>query len=58
MLAGVELLPRTLNAHDLANRRPPRLNRNMSIAEMGSTKYTPGGSQTQQLVLFVLCCRV
>lgn len=43
MLPGVEALPRTLTPQDLANRRPPRLNRNMSIAEMGNSKYTPGG---------------
>lgn len=41
MLPGVEALPRTLQAQDLVLRPPPRLNRNMSIAEMGSSKYNP-----------------
>eukprot|EP00903_Cladosiphon_okamuranus_P012637 g11822.t2 len=39
MLPGVETLPRTLQPQDLVRRAPPRLNRNMSIAEMGSSKY-------------------
>eukprot|EP00904_Undaria_pinnatifida_P002447 jgi/Undpi1/12202/HiC_scaffold_5.g01878.m1 len=43
MLSGVHALPRTLSERDLLSRRPPRLNRNMSIAEMGSTKYQAGG---------------
>lgn len=41
MLPGVEALPRVLQPQDLVSRRPPRLNRNMSIAEMGTTKYDP-----------------
>ncbi|CAN0406792.1 unnamed protein product, partial [Ectocarpus fasciculatus] len=45
MLPGVEALPRTLLPQDLVSRRPPRLNRNMSIAEMGSTKYNPHQQQ-------------
>lgn len=45
MLSGVEELPRTLSQRDLLGRRPPRLNRNMSIAEMGATKYTAGGER-------------
>ncbi|CAM9843953.1 unnamed protein product, partial [Hapterophycus canaliculatus] len=45
MLPGVEALPRTLQPQDLVSRRPPRLNRNMSIAEMGATKYDPNQHQ-------------
>ncbi|CAM9369305.1 unnamed protein product [Ectocarpus sp. 8 AP-2014] len=45
MLPGVEALPKTLLPQDLVSRRPPRLNRNMSIAEMGSTKYNPHQQQ-------------
>ncbi|CAM9502111.1 unnamed protein product [Ascophyllum nodosum] len=45
MLPGVQMLARTLTAQDLASRRPPRLNRNMSIAEMGSSKYNKAQAQ-------------
>lgn len=40
MLPGVEPLARTLMPEDLVPKRPPRLNRNMSIAEMGTGKYS------------------
>lgn len=45
MLPGVEALPRVLQPQDLVSRRPPRLNRNMSIAEMGTSKYNPNQHQ-------------
>ena len=45
MLPGVEALPRTLQPQDLVRRAPPRLNRNMSIADMGSSKYDPRQQQ-------------
>lgn len=48
MLSGVHALPRTLSERDLLSRRPPRLNRNMSIAEMGSTKYQAGGEKQHE----------